>query len=88
MFISNFTPVPRYNYRIGLPESGYYAELINTDSNNYWGSGIGNAGGVHTDDVPWHDQPYSANFTVPPLSTLILKCRRNKVLIEETKTKP
>ncbi len=76
LFVCNFTPVPRYNYRLGAPEAGFYAELLNTDAEFYWGSGVGNMGGVQSDDLPWHNQPYSISLTLPPLSTLILKVKR------------
>jgi 1,4-alpha-glucan branching enzyme len=71
--VCNFTPVPRHNYRVGVPESGYYAELLNSDATEYWGSGMGNLGGVQSDDKPWHGLPYSINLTLPPLSTLMFK---------------
>ncbi len=73
VFVCNFTPVPRENYRIGVPEDGFYAELLNTDADIYWGGGVGNLGGVQSDPEPWHNQPHSINLTLPPLSTLILK---------------
>ncbi len=73
VFVCNFTPVPRHNYRIGVPEAGFYAELLNTDAAEYWGSGMGNFGGRHSDPIPWHYQPHSLNLTLPPLATLILK---------------
>jgi 1,4-alpha-glucan branching enzyme len=73
IFVCNLTPVPRYNYRIGVPEPGFYVERINTDAQEYWGSGVGNAGGLEADAEPWHGQPYSLNLTLPPLATLIFK---------------
>ena len=73
--VCNFTPVPRDNYRLGAPEPGYYVELLNSDAAEYWGSGVGNLGGVYSDDQPWHGLPYSINLTLPPLSALLLKRR-------------
>jgi 1,4-alpha-glucan branching enzyme len=75
IIVCNFTPVPRRNYRVGVPESGYYAELLNSDATEYWGSDMGNLGGVQSDDKPWHGLPYSINLTLPPLSTLMFKRR-------------
>jgi 1,4-alpha-glucan branching enzyme len=74
--VCNFTPVPRRQYRIGVPRPGYYRELINTDATEYWGSGVGNNGGVPAADFPWHGHPYSLVLTLPPLATLILKVER------------
>ena len=71
--ISNFTPVPREGYRVGVPQPGYYRELINSDAKAYWGGGLGNAGGVHSEEVPFHAQPHSLVLTLPPLATMMLK---------------
>jgi 1,4-alpha-glucan branching enzyme len=73
LFICNFTPMMHESYRIGVPFSGYYYELLNTDAERYGGSNKGNMGGVHSDDQNWHGHHYSVNLTIPPLSTLILK---------------
>ncbi len=54
VIVTNFTPVPRVNYRIGVPEGGFYRELLNSDSARYGGSNMGNAGGVHADARPMH----------------------------------
>lgn len=75
--ICNFTPVPRENYRIGVPKAGYYAELINSDGIEYGGSGMGNAGGRATDVLASHSYEQSLNLTVPPLSIVILKYTGN-----------
>ncbi|MDX1522336.1 MAG: 1,4-alpha-glucan branching protein GlgB [Anaerolineae bacterium] len=71
--VSNFTPMPREGYRVGVPQSGYYRELLNSDAGLYWGSGVGNAGGVQSEDVPFHGHPYSLALTLPPLATIMLK---------------
>jgi 1,4-alpha-glucan branching enzyme len=73
--LCNFTPVPRYGYRIGVPESGWYEERLNSDGIAYGGSNIGNGGGVHTVPTPSHGLPHSLTVTLPPLSILLLKRR-------------
>ena len=71
--VGNFTPVLRENYRVGIPEKGYYREILNTDSAFYGGSNAGNGGGVNADPVPWNERPFSLKLILPPLSVLILK---------------
>ena len=71
--VCNFTPVPRYDYLIGVPRDGYYREILNTDASLYGGSNIENHGGVHSQQVPWHGFAYSLPLTLPPLSVLFLK---------------
>lgn len=73
IFVFNFTPVPRMNYRIGAPRPGFYKELINSDSTVYGGSNVGLGGGIKAESRPWHGQPYSFNLHLPPLGMLILK---------------
>ena len=68
----NLSPVPRERYRIGLPRGGRWREAVNTDSEFYGGSGVGNYGGVDAEDVPWHGQPHSAEVTLPPLGVVWL----------------
>jgi 1,4-alpha-glucan branching enzyme len=68
--VCNFSPVPRYSYRVGMPVCCRWLELLNTDSTFYDGSGVGNLGGVEAEEVPWHDQPYSAEVTLPPLGVV------------------
>ena len=63
----------RLAYRLGLPRTGHWAELLNTDSEHYGGSNVGNLGGVDAVDEPWHGQPASAVVTLPPLAGLILR---------------
>ena len=72
VFVSNLSPVPRHNYRIGFPRSGKWVEALNTDSTYYGGSDVGNLGGVVAEPMGWHSQPYSAEVTLPPLGTLWL----------------
>ncbi len=70
--VCNFSPVPREAYRLGLPRGGRWAELLNTDSELYGGSGVGNLGAIAAEPKPWHDQPFSAELTLPPLGVLWL----------------
>jgi 1,4-alpha-glucan branching enzyme len=71
--IANRSPVPREGYRVGLPRGGDWVELLNTDSTYYSGSGIGNMGKVAADGPGWHDQPFSATVTLPPLAVVWLR---------------
>ena len=71
--VINFTPVPRLAYRVGLPRSGEWRELINSDSAAYGGSGMGNLGRVEATATPCHGRPYSAELTLPPLAALFLR---------------
>ena len=64
------TPVPRHGYRLGLPSGGRWIEAINSDSEHYGGSNVGNLGGVEARQGPWHGQPYSATISAPPLGTV------------------
>ncbi len=73
LVVCNFTPVPRQGYRVGVPHKGFWRELLNSDATDYWGGGIGNVGGVWSDDHGWHGKPYSLHLTVPPLGVLFLK---------------
>ncbi len=66
----NFTPVPRHNYRVGVPRAGHWREMLNSDAQVYAGSGQGNYGGVEAGPVKWHQQPYSLRLTLPPLAAL------------------
>ncbi len=74
----NFTPVPRYGYRVGVPVAGDFVERLNTDAEVYGGSNVGNAGGVTTQPVPCHGHPWSVELTLPPLSTLFLEAQRSE----------
>jgi 1,4-alpha-glucan branching enzyme len=66
----NFTPVPRENYRVGVPWSGYWREALNSDAWEYAGSGMGNAGGVMAERIESHGREYSINITLPPLAAV------------------
>ncbi len=69
----NFTPLPRHNYRLGVPRGGFYRELLNSDGTWYGGSGQGNLGGVEATPVPFHGHYQSISLTLPPLGFLMLK---------------
>jgi 1,4-alpha-glucan branching enzyme len=69
--VCNFTPMPRHDYRIGVPRPGRYLERVNTDADVYGGSGVGNSGAVQTDDYPMHGQAHSLRLSLPPLGVLI-----------------
>jgi 1,4-alpha-glucan branching enzyme len=72
----NATPVPRFNYRIGVPEHCYYREIFNSDSEIYGGGNLGNNGGVQSDWIPWHGYPHSVAITLPPLAGVYFKPAR------------
>jgi 1,4-alpha-glucan branching enzyme len=74
--VCNFTPVLREGYRIGVPQGGYYRELLNTDAEIYGGGNVGNAGGKLAQPIPRHGHPYSLDLTLPPLASLVLKPER------------
>lgn len=68
--VSNFTPMPRYGYRIGLPHAGRWREILNSDASHYGGSGVGNLGAIEAHSNPSHGFPASAEITLPPLATV------------------
>ena len=71
--VCNFAPVVRHGYRIGVPKAGRYKEILNSDSELYAGSNVGNAGEVQTLNEPADGQPYSLLLTIPPLAALVLQ---------------
>jgi len=71
--VFNFTPVPRHNYRVGVPEGGFWKELLNSDAAIYGGSGQGNLGGLEAAPIAWHGQQNLLNVTVPPLGAVFFK---------------
>lgn len=71
--VCNFTPQTHHNFRLGLPHAGVYQERLNTDAAIYGGSNIGNPNQLHSESMPWQNQPHSATITVPPLATVIFK---------------
>ncbi len=74
--VGNFTPVERSSYRVGVPEAGFWQEIINTDAECYGGGNRGNFGGVEAQEVPHDGYPYSIEITVPPLATVIFRVKR------------
>jgi 1,4-alpha-glucan branching enzyme len=72
VFVANLSPVARGPFRLGLPRATRWRELLNTDSTHYGGSDVGNFGGVQPEPIPWHDQPFSAELTLPPLAAIWL----------------
>ena len=75
VFVSNFTPVPRHGYRLGVPNPGEYYELINSDATRYGGSGLENGQLMPSGPIYWQSCPHSILLTLPPLATVILKRR-------------
>jgi len=75
VFVCNFTPVPRYGYRVGVPYAGEYYEVINSDATRYGGSGIENKQHMPSAPIYWQNCPHSLLLTLPPLATVILKLR-------------
>jgi 1,4-alpha-glucan branching enzyme len=72
VIVQNLTPVPRQAYRLGVPRAGHWDEVLNSDSEHYGGSNLGNLGGLQAEQQPWHGQPASVELTLPPLATLVL----------------
>ncbi len=73
IFVGNFTPVPRENYRIGVPKEGTWNERLNSDADVYGGSGMGNFGQIESTPVPYHGMAHSLVLTLPPLAMLVLE---------------
>jgi 1,4-alpha-glucan branching enzyme len=73
LVVMNLTPVLRPGYRVGLPMGGRWAEVLNTDAGLYGGSNQGNLGGVASEAVPTHGLPFSAVFSLPPLSVSVFE---------------
>jgi 1,4-alpha-glucan branching enzyme len=73
LFVCNFTPIPRPNYRVGVPTGGYWTEILNSDATLYGGSGLGNFGGVEAAPVQAHGRPWSVVLNLPPLSVVAFR---------------
>ena len=71
--VANFTPVQRDTYRVGVPEPGFYREILNTDAERYAGGNMGNLGGVHAEAIPWNGKPYSILVRMPALAAIYFK---------------
>jgi 1,4-alpha-glucan branching enzyme len=74
--VCNFTPIPRTNYRLGVPRGGFWREVLNSDAREYWGQGMGNLGGVEAVPFPSHGRDFSLVLTLPPLAIVFLKSER------------
>jgi 1,4-alpha-glucan branching enzyme len=72
VIVLNFTPLPRHNYQIGVPEGGHWREVLNSDAPLYGGSGLGNLGGVAASPIPLHGRRWSVNLALPPLGAVFL----------------
>jgi 1,4-alpha-glucan branching enzyme len=73
LVVLNFTPLPRENYRVGVPRGGFWMEVLNSDAAAYQGSGKGNMGGVEASPVPLHGRSHSLTLNLPPLGMVFLK---------------
>jgi 1,4-alpha-glucan branching enzyme len=73
LVVCNLTPVPRQNYRVGVPRGGFWKEVLNSDAQIYWGGNWGNSGGVEAAPVPAHGQYHSLSLILPPLSVVFFK---------------
>lgn len=73
LVVCNMTPIPRHNYRIGVPGCGFWREALNSDAIEYGGSGVGNMGGRTAEPVPWHGQAMSLSLSLPPLGVLFFE---------------
>ncbi len=63
--------MPHQNYRVGVPEEGFWKEILNSDAELYGGSGHGNFGGSDAVPVPYHQEDFSINVTLPPLGIVM-----------------
>lgn len=73
LIVCNFTPIPRKNYRVGVPQGGHWKEMLNSDAKIYGGSGYGNFGGLEAAPLPMHGRYYSLSLNLPPLGILFFK---------------
>ncbi|MGC8962698.1 MAG: 1,4-alpha-glucan branching protein GlgB [Candidatus Bipolaricaulaceae bacterium] len=75
LVVAHFTPAVRTGYRVGVPLPGFWQELLNSDAKEYGGSGVGNLGGLGSEEIPVQNFPFSLSLTLPPLGILFLKPR-------------
>ncbi len=73
LVVCNFTPVPRPNYRVGVPFGGFWRELLNSDAKEYGGSGHGNLGGLEAAPLTSHGRPQALTMMLPPLAIVFFK---------------
>ncbi|GBU21392.1 1,4-alpha-glucan branching enzyme [Fibrobacteres bacterium R8-0-B4] len=76
LIVLNFTPEPRRGYHVGVPVAGFWEEIFNSDATEYGGSGVGNAGGMETENKAWHGHNQSLPLTLPPLGAVLFKIRK------------
>lgn len=84
VFISNFTPVVRYQYRVGVPFAGVYHELLNSDATQFGGGGVVNTLPMTSEAIYWQSCPHSIVLTLPPLATVIVKGQPEPPRVAET----
>jgi 1,4-alpha-glucan branching enzyme len=77
LFVCNFTPVPRMNYRVGVPDPGAYREILNSDAEMFGGSNLGNAGVVMSQPVGYNNHYHSLSITLPPLAVVVFESPAN-----------
>lgn len=73
LIVGHYTPVPKYGYTLGVPKPGFWKEVINSNAEYYGGDGLGNMGGLESEEISWDGQPHSLKATLPGNSTLIFK---------------
>ncbi len=81
LFCCNFTPVPHHNYRFGIPDPGFYREILNSDSELFGGSNIGNIGGVHSEPVTYQKHYHSIRISLPPLAVVVFESPAKEIII-------
>jgi 1,4-alpha-glucan branching enzyme len=77
--VLNFTPTPRYDYQVGVPRGGFWQEILNSDAEEYGGSGHGNLGGIEAGPIEIHGRPYSLKLTLPPLGAVFFKSEGSEI---------
>jgi len=80
MFIFNFTPMPRFDYRLGVEKAGSYAEIFNSDARMFGGSNLGNLGNSQTIDMPWQGKPYTLILQLPPLAMTVFQFQKPDIV--------
>jgi 1,4-alpha-glucan branching enzyme len=78
LIICNFTPVTYFEYRVGVPRGGFWTEVLNSDAEEYGGSGQSNLGRLRASKISTHGRPYSLNITLPPLATVFFRSKRRQ----------
>jgi 1,4-alpha-glucan branching enzyme len=73
LIVLNMTPVPRADYRVGVPSVGAYREIFNSDAREFHGSGVMNTASIQSEEARWHGRPQSIRLNIPPLGAVVLK---------------